>query len=465
MRKRDGKLNSQRGSVSIEATIALTAFLFMFMMLYSLINICRGQAQIQIAINSVAKEISQYSYLYGRAGLAESIGGVQKSAEQTKGEINGLTGKIVEVFNGVQSIGDNAGAGVEKVSEGEITAAADSWNNILSDFNNIKENGTSVINTVKEAASDPKKLMFSLTRLVASEGLELAKSRAIAVPVCKGLIQKHLKRSSNDTADAFCRSIGVVKGTYFSETSFFNGLDFSQSTLFPYGTDDINIVVTYEVKLLQLLPIETKFRITQRAKTKGWLLGDGSKTPTAEETAKKMAERGESYWNDMEPRDREDFIRDMGLRELLSDPSFKKIRNNNNVQVYDSSTSTFYKLISYNPLKDCKSMDELDKAKVKETLEHYIATIKSTTDNIQYVDVYDKDSHGNRVKKELKVEGEVNNKLVITIPEDDGLKSTFEEILKEIGSDVEVEINANYGKVFVPEPKAEQTNDNDSGDT
>ena len=54
----------EKGNITIEATIALTTFLFMFIMIYSLITICRAQAKIQVALDGTAKEISQYTYLY-----------------------------------------------------------------------------------------------------------------------------------------------------------------------------------------------------------------------------------------------------------------------------------------------------------------------------------------------------------------------------------------------------------------
>ena len=55
----------ERGSVTVEATISLTAFLFFFLMIYCMIDVCIMQAKISFALNNSAKEISQYSYLYG----------------------------------------------------------------------------------------------------------------------------------------------------------------------------------------------------------------------------------------------------------------------------------------------------------------------------------------------------------------------------------------------------------------
>ena len=54
MRKR------QEGIATVEAIISLTIFIFVFTAIYSIINLCLVQAKVQMALNTSAKEISQY---------------------------------------------------------------------------------------------------------------------------------------------------------------------------------------------------------------------------------------------------------------------------------------------------------------------------------------------------------------------------------------------------------------------
>lgn len=56
-------MREQKGYITIEATIVLSIYIFAFMMIFSLIHICRAQMKISVAINNAAKEISEYSYL------------------------------------------------------------------------------------------------------------------------------------------------------------------------------------------------------------------------------------------------------------------------------------------------------------------------------------------------------------------------------------------------------------------
>lgn len=67
------KMREQKGYITIEATIVLSIYIFAFMMIFSLIHICRAQMKISVAINNAAKEISEYSYLYGASGLSDSM--------------------------------------------------------------------------------------------------------------------------------------------------------------------------------------------------------------------------------------------------------------------------------------------------------------------------------------------------------------------------------------------------------
>ena len=64
------RIKSESGSVTIEATISLTAFMFAIVTLLTIVNICMIQARMSVAINTTAKELSQYSYLYSLTGFS-----------------------------------------------------------------------------------------------------------------------------------------------------------------------------------------------------------------------------------------------------------------------------------------------------------------------------------------------------------------------------------------------------------
>lgn len=441
------KGKKENGAVTIEATISLTAFLFMFIMIFSIITICRAQARIQIAINTTAKELSQYSYIYGLTGLDSSLAKFQGAAGETKDEVNGAIGNIAGVFECIQSLGET-GASID-ITDMDATLAK--WETVQGDLTDLETNGQAVKESIEGMAENPQQLLFGMAKLIGSESLELAKSRAIAEPVSRALIKKHLKRNNADTADAFCQAIGIIPGTYLGSESYFNGLDFSNSTLFPYGSDEINIVVTYKVKLIQLLPIDYEFTITQSATTRGWLHGDMSSTGvSAAAKIKNMTADGSSIWNTMGFSDRVSLMRSDGI-DKLKETGYYGVSGETYIQAYDPVTNTFAMVTSSNPLYGAESMSDISKGDIQKELERLVAQINSATDNKQTIKIKRNDDKGNVVTEEKSCSGEKIKKVVVMIPQDEGLKEIYEEMAALLESDVQFEFQPSYGYVLKEE--------------
>ena len=450
MRKMFRKKNSQSGAITIEATIALTSFLFMFIMIYSIVTICRAQATIQVAINSTAKELSQYSYVYSMTGIHGAMSNVQSAASGTKGDVNEVMGNVAGVFSGIESIGQKA----ENIEGnlGSIESDAQQVQGMWDDLKGVGDNAAAAKEKITEMASDPKQMIFGLAKLFASEGYEVVKSAA-AEAASRAMVQKHLKRSEDDTAENFCKSMGIVPGTFLGKESYFNGIDFSHSTLFPYGSDEITIVANYKMKLLQLLPISMEFHFTQKAVTKAWMQGEViAKESTVEKKVQKLLEKGESVWNLLSPSEREKLIRKMGITDL-TDNGYCTVSGQTYIHAYDPATNTFAMVRSYNPLAYADSVENVNRDEIRKYLDTLRAQMESTTDNLTAIKIKKYDENGNLVTSEVSCAGPSNQKVVVVIPEDEGLKAVFEEILAEMGGTVQFEILPGYGDVFVdPEP-------------
>lgn len=442
-------LKNERGVLSIEAAIALTTFLFVFITIYSIITICRAQAHVQVAINSTAKEISQYSYIYALSGLDQSLSKFQTSAGETKDQINNTVSNIAGVFENIQSIGSTA----QSLNFSDPSSLMDRWGDIKSDLNEAKDDYSAVKEQIEGMAEDPQSFLFGLARLIGSEGLELAKSRAIAEPVCRALVKKHLKRNNNDTAEQFCASIGILPGTYFGKESYYNGLDFSNSTLFAYGSDEIVIVVTYKVKIIQLLPIDLEYTITQTAVTRGWLHGDKTASGAGSESRIKAIESkpGRTIWNSTTLDERLKLIRDEELDELKS-PSYgyESVSGFTYVQAYNMDSNTFVMITSSDPVYDLESVDQVDKKKIKESIEKWASQITSSTDNVTSVKVKRQDEKGNFITVDVPIDEneEIRRRVRVVIPEDEGLYEIYEQAVSEYEGDVIFEIVKKHGTGF-----------------
>lgn len=138
MKKTLNKRKDEQGNITIEATIALTVFLFMFLMIYSLITICRAQARIQVALNNTAKEISQYTYLYGITGLKTEVDGVHQRSKEIEGNVNGFIGDVSKTLDGIQTLKDDVGGSIDV---GSIDELNNKYQQVKTDLNDVKTNG------------------------------------------------------------------------------------------------------------------------------------------------------------------------------------------------------------------------------------------------------------------------------------------------------------------------------------
>lgn len=454
-------MNSEKGMVTIEATIALTTYLFAFMMIFSIVTICRAQAKMQVALNNTAQEISQYSYIYGMTGLDESLEKFQTEANNTKTEVNGLVGNTINVFEGIQTLGDDA----KNVNFENHDAMLASWDTISKDLKQTGSDVTAVKNQLEEMAKDPQRLLFGMAKLIGSETLEVAKSRLIAEPVTRALIQKHLKRTENDTAEAYCRSVGIVPGSYLGITSYFNGIDFSNSTLFPYGSAEITLIATYKVKLLQLLPIDIEFTITQSATTRGWLHGDKTSNSAADlvEDLKTDPDVATSVWNSQSVNERNKAIRTLEL-EKLQKTGYAGVSGETYIQAYEESTNTFAFIAMCNPIYGIDSTEKIDKKSVEEDIKRLASQINSATDNRQYITIKEKDTKGNVTTRKIDcTTKDINKQIILIVPEDPGVKEYVQNVITELGYSGMFNVQKGYGTGYKLPEKPQNNEANTEG--
>lgn len=81
-----------RGSVTIEAALALSLFILGFATILSLTGVIRAQRDLQHGINQTAKEISEYCYASDKAGLTSAISASSMSVGDAVDRICGLSG-------------------------------------------------------------------------------------------------------------------------------------------------------------------------------------------------------------------------------------------------------------------------------------------------------------------------------------------------------------------------------------
>ncbi len=214
----DIKSKSEHGAIIIEATLSLSFFMFAIVTIYSMIHVSMAQARISAALNSTAKEISQYSYVYDLTGLNERQAGVA------------------------------AGGGA---AEAVLSDNLSEVNDVYDAFKGIAGGVLSIVSSPDNAES--------FLYYVLNQGIDAAKGYG-AGEVARLLIRKHF----GSDPDKFLKGLGVKGGI--------GELDFSKTRLFENGEEtDILLDVKYKITVIKLLNIDMKMDFELCAKTKAWV--------------------------------------------------------------------------------------------------------------------------------------------------------------------------------------------------
>ncbi|MBU3112346.1 TNT domain-containing protein [Clostridium lacusfryxellense] len=249
------RLKTQRGSASIEATVSLTAFIFVIMAIYAIVNFCIVQAKMATAINSTAKEISQYSYMYHALGVQELDTKVTEGKKQALDAYDAISALIenpdVEAKAGT---GDGTGDLAKVIDDKKIP--------VDGELAKMQEAQSAISGAVK----DPAAFVKSIGALGASVVIDKVKSHLIAAPIAKGLSQRHFGETSAE-ANTYLENLGVVGG--------YDGVNFDMSTMLVSGNpQDIQIIVYYNIGMSSIFPVDLKITMCQRASARAWLGGD-----------------------------------------------------------------------------------------------------------------------------------------------------------------------------------------------
>lgn len=251
MKKKEG------GAIIVEATLVLPFFMFAIITVLSIVNICFTQAKVGVALNQTAKEISEYSYLYGLTGLNKKQAGLYADGANARASIDEIAGGVTEMFSSVTNMGN----AVQSASGDPVG----SFNTIESEFNNAKGGFSSITSGAKALASDPTAIL----KMLANDAIEMAKSFLIEI-ITPVFMEKHFLRADGDSSELFLKYLGIVP----KNGSYMDGLDFGQSVIFLNGSEEIKLIVKYEIQVWQLLGIDIKIPFTQCAATKAWFAAE-----------------------------------------------------------------------------------------------------------------------------------------------------------------------------------------------
>ncbi len=425
------ELKKENGSVTIEATIALTAFMFAIVTILTIVNICVVQARISYGLNTTAKEISQYSYLYSLTGLNKIQSDIYDEGVEGTKDISKMLSDINEVYTEIENLGQEA-----QQPPNDINGVLSKWDSVIESVQGIEGAGSSLYDTISDIAKDPKNLMFGIAKLALSKGFDLVKSRLIAAPLTKVMMKRHLVSTKGGDVESYLKSLGVIPA---ANGSYLDGLDFTKSSLFPEGSGVIRLNVSYDVKVIELLPIDFSFHFNQTAVTHGWPAGEQSF-----QSGSTFHQKNKTLWTKTTVEERASFIRHELIDEMVKGQGYAKTSGLTDVQLYNKDKKEFVMIASMNPLwsapdDDPRTLDDLSDAALKDSIERLCGKMTSTTSRVDRVTL--QGVNGGTVNC-----SDASDKLVLVIPEDKGLKEKIESIIAAANTKgVTIEVVPRYG--------------------
>lgn len=218
-------VNVRKGSITVEAAIALPVFLCVVISIVMLSKVVYTHGMIQHALTETADEMASIGYIYH--------------------------------ISGIRDIHDTARDGLQE--------RADIFREQLdSIFDTFESLGGSTAQSPDDVGVDPLDELRSIAGYLSDGSFQNIKTE-LFTPVVKMYMKKYLKPESGDI-DAGLRALNISGG--------FDGLDFSGSEFFEDTDENIDIVVRYTVDLPIPIRVLPRLELVQRATARAWLGGD-----------------------------------------------------------------------------------------------------------------------------------------------------------------------------------------------
>lgn len=415
----------EHGAIVVEATISLTAFIFALYTILSIVNIYYIQAKMSVALNTAAKEISQYSYLYYKFGIDEAEAGLEdestKDARETAKKTLDGTASFINAISDAKS----------SVSDGDI-------DNLINSINSGTDNVESLVKMYGDKlTNDPKGFALGIGKLVLSDLKDTGKV-ILGQIIAKSFMKKNLKAFKDDDPDKFLRRYNVVDG--------FDGLDFSYTVLMPPEKQNmVQLVMTYDIEVIKLLNIDFKFTIRQCSRTNTWGRGISKINPS------QNVNQSSTIWDKRDTMERGQII------VLEEKKDYDYTASGQKFDAYDNKNgkNEFISIISVNTSDDSYQTAQGIKNRISQAYNYMYGKVESLDKKI-----YVQDKTGATVGVDSDPATRTY-KVRIVVPEnaDDSLIEEAKEEFMSSHPGVEVEFKKGYGSPTPPQDQDSSSDD------
>ncbi|MDT8718576.1 pilus assembly protein [Clostridium sp. 19966] len=254
----DKKNERRKGSLTVEAALVVPLFMFAILTFAYIMNLVMLHEIIQDSINEAANEVGEYSYVYTGSGLESVINSLAHSTEIGKDKIDQQQQAIASAYETLGKFGDMSPEEQQGTINSAITNAVNMGKSIKnSDKNQIKEKA-------KTMAKQEGVGLICYVGVLLFNDYGPAINEDITSAIAYAFVQNQVS-SGTMSADERLKNFGVVGGI--------DGLDFTGSKILADKKNDIDIQVTYEVKLPLPIKLIPSFTLRQNAYVRCWNYG------------------------------------------------------------------------------------------------------------------------------------------------------------------------------------------------
>lgn len=420
---------NQKGSVTLESTVSFTAFLFLFIILLSLMNFARAQSMMSNMVNEVAKEISQFSYIYSVTGLQEASNKLDDAAKEHQGEF----GDLIETFNSITQ-------GVsEAFSDSDIEKeVGTSFDQLEGSLKNIGDNVETLTEQLEAIVSNPQEMMMAVATILGSKASDELKS-ALAAALAKNMSHQYIDADKNQ-ASLKLQRLGIENGL--------DDLNFKLSTMFHSGApEDIIISVYYEVKMFSFFGLDLKANFIQTAHTRAWLSGDvtpqsNKSSGNPSDDSSENAEEEFTVWGVNQLNRGKEIIKlEMG-REHSANSGLRRVYNKG-IHAYDKEKNELIQYTSIDTYAKSYSEDKALEAQIKNKLNQFLRA----GENLDSIKTHS--MHAADDKQDVDLDKDKNYRMHLVFPDgtdEARINAILDNIKKNNSSNVKITYYIGYGK-------------------
>lgn len=266
---------AQKGTATVEAALILPMVMLAILAVLSIIRITTAYERMQHALNQVAEDMSQYSYLYAVSGLKEQHDKLIDNIDQAQNELFEQQEAVSTFYQSIQSVAGDV-TGVGQNNENIMNALDD----LLTDLNNVNSSYDALTGKVEEILADPMGEV-RLIGLALSDTLLSEAKTALLGAIAKSMLKGRLANDLNLPAREVEQRLRLADGI--------GNMDFSCSTFFE-DKQTIDLIMEYTVKPMPDFFFLPEIRLRNRSCVLAWTWGTDRQS--REESTDK-----ESIWN------------------------------------------------------------------------------------------------------------------------------------------------------------------------